>query len=75
MKTTGPREQDWSCDEVIKISGALWIDKYLQIVMTSQNVDLQELHILLNSLAPGGWGVDYSLKLGNFKLISNLFQR
>ena len=56
MKTTGPREQDWSCDEVIKISGALWIDKYLQIVMTSQNVDLQDLHILLNSLAPGGWG-------------------
>ena len=42
-KTTGPRELDWSCDEVFKISGALWTDKYLQVVMTSQNVDFQEL--------------------------------
>ena len=48
MTTTAPREQDWSCNEVIKTTGALWTDKYLQVVMTSQNVDLQELHILLN---------------------------
>ena len=45
MKTTGPREQDWSCDEVIKPFGAVWIDWYLQVVMASQNVDLQELRI------------------------------
>ena len=45
-KTTGPRELDWSCDEVFKTSGALswlWTDKYLQVVITSQNVDFQEL--------------------------------
>ena len=54
-KTKGPREQDWSCDEVIQMSGALWTDKYLQVVMTSQNVDHQKLQILLNSLASGGW--------------------
>ena len=49
MKTTGPREQDWSSDEVIKTSGAPWTDKYLQVVMTSQNVNRQGLvQILLN---------------------------
>ena len=48
MKTTGPREEDWSCDEVIKMTGALWTDTYLQVVMTSQNVKLHELQILLN---------------------------
>ena len=48
MKTTGPWGQDWSCDEVIKASGALWTDKYLQVVMSSQNVDLQGLKIWLN---------------------------
>ena len=42
-KTTGTRKLDWSCDEVFKTSGALWADKYLQVVMTSQNVDIQEL--------------------------------
>ena len=62
-----PVEQEWSCDEVIKTSGALWTDKCLLFVMTSQNVDLQELQelqILLNALPPppppprvGGWGL------------------
>ena len=42
MKATGP-------------FGILWTDEYLQVVMTSQNIDLQELQILL--------------KEGGFKLI------
>ena len=42
-KAMGPRELDWSGDEVFKTSGALWTDKHLQVVMTSQNVDCQEL--------------------------------
>ena len=41
LKTTGPRNR------TIKTSGTLWTDEYLQVVMTSQNVDLQELQILL----------------------------
>ena len=67
MKTTGPREQDWSCDEVIKTPGSkglehlnlntVWTDEYLQVVMTSQNVDLQELQILLKGgVGWVGWG-------------------
>ena len=34
-------------NRTIKASGTLWTDEYLQVVMTSQNVDLQELQILL----------------------------
>ena len=48
MQTTGLREQDSRCDEEIKTSGALWIDTYLQAVITSQNDDLQALQILHN---------------------------
>ena len=67
MKTTGPREQDWSCDEVIKIPGLKRLERLnlntvnwwiLTVVMTSHNVDLQELQNLLK----GGGG-------GGFKLI------
>ena len=39
----------------------LWTDEYLQVVMTSQNVDLQELQILLKE---GG---------GGFKLILAIY--
>ena len=45
------RQQD--PNRTIKTSGTLWTDEYLQVVMTSQNVDLQELQILLKE----GWGV------------------
>ena len=40
------RQQDPG-NRTIKTSGTLWTDEYLQVVMTSQNVDLQELQILL----------------------------
>ena len=77
MKTTGSREQDWSGDEVIKTPGTpklkhcMWTDEYLQVVMTSQNVDLQELQILFKG---GGWGVGVGVGGGGgggwgFKLI------
>ena len=46
-----------------KTSGTLWTDEYLQVVMTSQNVDLQELQILLKEVGGGGGGG------GGFKLI------
>ena len=50
------RQQD-PRNRTIETSGTLWTDEYLQVVMTSQNVDLQELQILLK---------DFLLK---FKLI------
>ena len=40
------RQQDPG-NRTIKTSETLWTDEYLQVVMTSQNVDLQELQILL----------------------------
>ena len=40
------RQQD-PRNRTIETSGTLWTDEYLQVVMTSQNVDLQELQILL----------------------------
>ena len=40
------RQQDPG-NRTIKTSGTLWTNEYLQVVMTSQNVDLQELQILL----------------------------
>ena len=56
MKTTGNPG-----NRTIKTSGTLWTDEYLQVVMTSQNVDLQELQILLEE---GG---------GGFKLILAIY--
>ena len=41
-------------NRTIKTSGTLWTDEYLQVVMTSQNVDLQELQILLKEGGGGG---------------------
>ena len=41
-KTAGPREQDWSCLEVIKTSGALL------------NVDLQEIQGWVGGVVGGG---------------------
>ena len=49
------RQQDPG-NRTIKTSGTLWTDEYLQVVMTSQNVDLQELQILLKEGGGGGWG-------------------
>ena len=43
---TNWRQQDPG-NRTIKTSGTLWTDEYLPVVMTSQNVDLQELQILL----------------------------
>ena len=43
---TNWRQQDPG-NRTIKTSGTLWTDEYLQVVMTSQNVDLQEFQILL----------------------------
>ena len=40
------RQQD-PRNRTIETSGTLWTDEYLLVVMTSQNVDLQELQILL----------------------------
>ena len=40
------RQQD-PRNRTIETSGTLWTDEYVQVVMTSQNVDLQELQILL----------------------------
>ena len=54
------RQQDPG-NRTIKTSGTLWTDEYLQVVMTSQNVDLQELQILLKE---GG---------GGFKLILAIY--
>ena len=53
----GPRNR------TIETSGTLWTDEYLQVVMTSQNVDLQELQILLKGGGGGGGGGE------RFKLI------
>ena len=43
------RQQDPG-NRTIKTSGTLRTDEYLQVVMTSQNVDLQELQILLKKV-------------------------
>ena len=51
------RQQDPG-NRTIKTSGTLWTDEYLQVVMTSQNVDLQELQILLKEGGGGGGGGD-----------------
>ena len=56
------RQQDPE-NRTIKTSGTLWTDEYLQVVMTSQNIDLQELQILLKE---GGGG-------GGFKLILAIY--
>ena len=50
---TNWRQQDPG-NRTIKTSGTLWTDEYLQVVMTSQNVDLQELQILLKEGGGGG---------------------
>ena len=50
---TNWRQQDPG-NRTIKTSGTLWTDEYLQVVMTSQNVDLQELQILLKGGGGGG---------------------
>ena len=50
---TNWRQQDPG-NRTIKTSGTLWTDEYLPVVMTSQNVDLQELQILLKE--GGGMG-------------------
>ena len=55
------RQQDPG-NRTIKTSGTLWTDENLQVVMTSQNVDLQELQILLKE---GGGG--------RFKLILAIY--
>ena len=47
-------------NRTIKTSGTLWTDEYLQVVMTSQNVDLQELQILLKE---GGGGIKLILAI------------
>ena len=52
---TNWRQQDPG-NRTIKTSGTLWTDEYLQVVMTSQNVDLQELQILLKEGGGGGGG-------------------
>ena len=49
------RQQD-PRNRTIETSGTLWIDEYVQAVMTSQNVDLQELQILLKEGGGGGGG-------------------
>ena len=46
------RQQDPG-NRTIKTSGTLWTDEYLQVVMTSQNVDVQELQILLKERGGG----------------------
>ena len=49
MKTTGPQKQDdWNVWNTVN-----WYE-YVQVVMTSQNVDLQELQILLKEGGGGG---------------------
>ena len=48
------RQQDPG-NRTIKTSGILWTDEYLQVVMTSQNVDVQELQILLKERGGGGF--------------------
>ena len=58
------RQQDPG-NRTIKTSGTLWTDEYLQVVMTSQNVDLQELQILLKEGGGGGGG--------GFKLILAIY--
>ena len=50
---TNWRQQDPG-NRTIKTSGTLWTDEYLQVVMTSQNVVLQELQILLKEGGGGG---------------------
>ena len=51
MKTTGPQKQDdWNVWNTVN-----WYE-YVQVVMTSQNVDLQELQILLKEGGGGGGG-------------------
>ena len=57
------RQQDPG-NRTIKTSGTLWTDEYLQVVMTSQNIDLQELQILLKEGGGGG---------GGFKLILAIY--
>ena len=47
------RQQDPG-NRTIKTSGTLWTDEYLQVVMTSQNVDLQQLQILIKEGVGGG---------------------
>ena len=59
------RQQD-AGNRTIKTSGTLWTDEYLQVLMTSQNVDLQELQILLKEGGGGGGG-------GVFKLILAIY--
>ena len=49
------RQQDPG-NRTIKTSGTLWTDEYLQVVMTSQNVDVQELQILVKEMGGGGGG-------------------
>ena len=59
------RQQDPG-NRTIKTSGTLWTDEYLQVVMTSQNVDLQELQILLKE-GGGGFKLILAIKtLSNF---------
>ena len=55
------RQQDPG-KRTIKTSGILWTDEYLQVVMTSQNVDLQELPILLKEGGGGGIQTHFSDK-------------
>ena len=52
------RQQDPG-NRTIKTSGTLWTDEYLQVVMTSQNVDLQELQILLKEV--GGFKLNLAI--------------
>ena len=47
-------------NRTIKTSGTLWTDEYLQVVMTSQNVDVQELQILLKERGGGGIQTHFS---------------
>ena len=61
------RQQDPG-NRTIKTSGTLWTDEYLQVVMTSQNVDLQELQILLKEGGGGGGGGGFKLNLAIYTL-------
>ena len=62
------RQQDPG-NRTIKTSGTLWTDEYLQVVMTSQNVDLQELQILLKE---GGGGIQTHLAINTLSIFCEI---
>ena len=66
---TNWRQQDPG-NRTFKTSGTLGIDEYLQVVMTSQNFDLQELQILLKER--GGGGLKLILAIYTFSIFCEI---